>query len=37
MHYEMKHAETPDALEAKHETLNSISKEIMSRLELRIQ
>jgi hypothetical protein len=37
MHYEMKRAETPDALEAKHETLNSISKEIMSRLELGIQ
>ena len=37
MHYKWKPLETPDALKAKNETLNSVSKEIISRLEVTLQ
>lgn len=36
MHYNMKPSETPEALKAKHETLDSLSKEIVSRLEIMV-
>jgi hypothetical protein len=37
MHYKMKPSETPEVLKAKHDTLNSVRKEIMSRIEIMIR